>query len=232
MMKILRFLVFSLLIIYSITLTATEIFSANDLASGLFSSISKTDGPTIWEHFYAVNTTISVFLYWSVALIFAICMLFGEQEQGLTRERYFYLTQVLIFTLLGISYRFMLHKMLAAWLQFDPGWLIIALVFLEFILVVNYVSFYQSQDIRLLYPAFGFWLLTATLETLGLAKFTGHLSLANLSRTWSGIFFFCFAWRILYSKIVVMKSHSHSLTSLIVVRRSESEKKQQPLWMK
>ena len=233
MMKILRFLVFSLLIIYSITLIATEIFSTNDLAPSLFSPISKVDGSLISEHFYAVNTTLSVFLYWSVALVFVICMLFSEEEQGVTREQYFYLTQVLIFILMGMSYRFMLHKMIAAWFGFAPGCLILGLAIFEFFLVVNYNNSYPAATIGApLYLAFAFWLLVAILETFGETKFTGHLSLANLSRTWSGILFFCFAWRVLYTKIMATKSHSHSLTSLIVVRRSESEKKQQPLWMK
>ena len=64
----LGWIVIALLIAYSLALVGIEWCTSQDYVRNFVCDI---DGPV---PFYAVNTTLSVFLLWATALLFAICL--------------------------------------------------------------------------------------------------------------------------------------------------------------
>jgi hypothetical protein len=121
-----------LLTMYSIALLYAELKFSQDYVRNYFTDIT---GPV---RFYAINTTISIFLLWGTALIFAISTLCIDEEDDGNKARIFYTSQVLLFSYLGLDDRFMLHEWLASAARINDALIIFGLGILEIGLLIYF----------------------------------------------------------------------------------------------
>ena len=94
-----------LLALYSAALIVVELRTSQDFVRNYFTDI---EGPV---PFFAVNTTISVFLLWSTALMFVVCLATIDGVSNETRIRWFFISQVVVFAYLGFDDRFIYEEL-------------------------------------------------------------------------------------------------------------------------
>lgn len=203
------------LTVYSVTLIAVEVRISQDFARHFFTDIT---GPV---RFYAINTTLSVFLLWASAIIFAACFVCTHADGQHRKERAFYLSQVLVFGFLGFDDRFKIHEWLGQniheWLGGKAG-LYDALVLLgvgalEVVLLLTLGGLMSQQlkrNRRYVYLAAFFFAIMITIDALIPREMVPRLSLEDLSKTWATTFLFVFAWSIYYGKIDGLKREARS----------------------
>ena len=95
-MKYSRIILFSLFAVYSLLLIVVELQTSQDHVRNYFTDI---EGPV---PFYAVNTTISVFLLWATALMFAASFACTDKVADTRRLRWFLCSQILVFSFLAV----------------------------------------------------------------------------------------------------------------------------------
>lgn len=194
--------------IYSLTLLWIEWSTSQEYVRYFFTDIK---GPVL---FYAINTTLSVFLLWTVALLFGICLLFVDRKQQ-PREFLFCISQIIIFTYLGLDDRFLLHEHLSEWLHHNDAYILLGLGFLElgFLIGLGNVSQRPLKAKIFLGSAAILFAIMIVID----AKLPSHLlfrlSLEDLTKLWADLCLVLFAWEILLEKINYLKSthESHSV---------------------
>jgi hypothetical protein len=192
---------------YSATLIAVEVRVSQDFADYFFTDIT---GPV---RFYAVNTTLAVFLLWSAALIFAACYVCTHADGRHKKERAFYLTQILVFGYLGFDDRFLIHEWLGGrlrkvGLELNDATILIGIGALEVVLLLTLGELMGTRlkrNRRYVYLAALFFALMVAIDSLVSPELIPRLSLEDLSKTWASAFLFMFAWSIYYDKITALK---------------------------
>ena len=95
-----------LLTIYCIILISLEIHVSQDFVRNFFTDI-KGDIP-----FYAVNTSLSVFLLAATSLIFIVNLATLPQNKKTPNTIRFYRSQIILFAFLACDDRFLIHEYL------------------------------------------------------------------------------------------------------------------------
>jgi hypothetical protein len=199
-----RIPLFAGFVAYSATLLLIEWKTSQNYVRNFFTDIQ---GPV---QFYAVNTTLSVFLLWSAALILGVCIVVAKTMPGFERRRRFYLAQALVFAYLGLDDRFMLHEWVGAQLNTQDHYLLMAVGAFN----VLAIAFLADREAFAGLPG-RFFALAVGFSTVMLvidAKFPGEmvlrLSLEDLSKTWGALFFFLFAWERMLGDIAKLRVSS------------------------
>lgn len=193
--------------VYSTSLIAIEVIFSQDVARYFFTDIT---GPV---RFYAINTTLSVFLFWSVALVFAASFVSTYAESRYRKERAFYLSQILVFGYLGFDDRFLIHEWLGGKAGINDALIIFSFGMLEVTLLLllgEFTGERMKQSRRYIYLAALFFSFMVFIDALVPRELVPRLSLEDLSKTWAGVFLFMFAWTIYYSKINNLKNEARS----------------------
>ncbi|MDM8565766.1 hypothetical protein QUF74_08945 [Candidatus Halobeggiatoa sp. HSG11] len=154
---------------------------------------------------YAVNTTLSVFLLWAIALLFVISLSCVDKK---STEYWFFISQIIMFTYLGCDERFLIHENVGRLLGRNDAYLLLGLGLLEVGLLVWLGNLKQKTKLarQFLYTAA---ILFATMVLID-AKFPKdmvlRLSLEELTKLWADICLFLFAWEIMQQQIRIKKS--------------------------
>src|SRR5262245_3158062 len=98
------YLAFALLALYSAALAGIELATSQDYVRNFFTDIERP------VPFYAINTTLSVFLLWSTALVSVFAASFLENAPGAMRVCRFYLSKAAMFALMGFDDHFLVHE--------------------------------------------------------------------------------------------------------------------------
>lgn len=194
-----RIFLFAALTFYSITLLFIEVKTSQDYVRNFFTDIQ---GPV---PFYAINTSLSVFLLWAAALVFAVCLLCVDPLKA-RKERLFYISQIFLFFWLGFDDRFMVHEYLSQWVR--EVYIMSGLGILEvyFLFTLGQLS-QQPRPVIFYLFAGAFWTGIMTLaDHLFPSGMLFRLSAEDLSKSWGAFCLFLFAWEILRHKIQQLKS--------------------------
>ncbi|MCG8449621.1 MAG: hypothetical protein MI725_08585 [Pirellulales bacterium] len=178
------------LALYSAVLLAIEWNHSQEYVREFFSDII---GP---ERFYAINTTLCVFLLGATALLFLVCLQVAQQDGATDKTRLFYISQVVVFAYLGFDDRFRVHEWLGEKLGTADHYYLMLVAVAEFVLLITI-----GRE-RLWLGNSRLWLLLATVcfvVMIGVDALAPHdgfmrLSIEDLAKTWGCFFFFLFAW--------------------------------------
>lgn len=186
---------------YSVVLIATELATSQDFVRNFFTDI---EGPV---PFYAVNTTLSVFLLWATATMFAVCLVCTEGIPNTRRQQLFFLSQVLIFAFLGLDDRFKAHEYLARHLGVGDHYVLLGVAAMEvvFLVVLGGRTVLQSRAARCLYGASLLFAGMLFFDACVQHDMVLRLSLEDLAKTWANLLFFSFAWLICVERIEDLK---------------------------
>jgi hypothetical protein len=182
----------TLVVGYTLALLGIEYRFGQDYARNYFSDIS---GPV---RFFAVNTTLSNFLLWAIALLFFVCWLWARETRDEPKRQLFYGFQVLIFAYLGADERFTLHEWLGYVLNCNDAWFLLAVGLLEVAVLVFPGEILKQPRRAKLYLSvavvlFGVMLL---FDVFAPKRMLLRLSIEDLTKLWSDVFLLLFAWEI------------------------------------
>ena len=195
-----RIFFFIALIIYSITLLYIEKHTSQDFVRNFFTDIQ---GPVF---FYAINTSLSVFLLWSTALVFAICLLCVESVE-VPQEKIFYFSQIGLFVWLGFDDRFLVHEHLSHWV--NEVYIMLSLCLLEIYSLITWGQLHKQPHAAIVYLYIGaiFTGIMMVIDTFLPDRMVLRLSVEDLSKLWGTFFLFLFAWEILKYKIQQLRKN-------------------------
>ena len=193
-----RLVALSVLSVYSIVLMTLEIVISQPFVRPYFSDIPDYPVQTRFTPFFAINTTISVGLFFATALIFGVCLATAKWSETAKHERAFFWSQVVIFAWLGLDDRLKVHEWIGTVLHFQDALLIGAIGAIEVVLL------WRWGRLRERTPAAQGAIVVAALFAIGMTLVDGwfpawvppRLSLEDLSKTWSTIFLLFFALEI------------------------------------
>ena len=188
---------------YSLILAGTELHAGQGAVKPLLAEIEGD------AFFYGVNTTISVFLIWGSALLFAACMLCTKADED-RRERIFLVSQVVFFFYVGFDDRFKMHELLYQKTEVNDAVFVIGLGLVELFLLArlgDLRSRPRPAKAFLLAAASAFGLMVA-LDGLAPTGMLLQLTLQDVSKTWACLFLFLFAWEICRAKAAVLQGRT------------------------
>ena len=196
-----RIFFFIALTFYSITLLYIEKHTSQDFVRNFFTDIQ---GPVF---FYAINTSLSVFLLWSTALVFAICLLCIDSLKAQS-EKLFYFSQIGLFVWLGFDDRFLIHEHLSHWV--GETYIILSLSLLEIYFLITLGQLHKQPQSALFYLCMGaiFTGIMIVIDTFMPSHLMLRLSVEDLSKSWGAFFLFLFAWEILKYKIQQLRNQN------------------------
>ncbi len=175
---------------YSLVLMSVELGTSQDFVRHFFTDI---EGPV---PFFAVNTTLSVFLLWSTALLFLVC--FAVLGQGVVskRLRWFYASQVAVFAFLGFDDRFKVHERVGAWFDMGDHYLLIAVAVAQcgFLTILGGRRVLHGASLKCLGLASVLFAVMLVIDAKFPHDLVLRLSLEDLAKTWACLFFLLFAW--------------------------------------
>jgi hypothetical protein len=192
---------FFLLSIYSVILISVEVHTSQDFVRNFFTDI-QGEVP-----FYAVNTSLSVFLLLATALMFKIILVALPYTENNFNQTRFYRSQILFFAYLGLDDRFLIHEYLGHIIGINDAVILAMLGLLEIGLILAWGDYQQwSQTTRN-------YLLGAVICSCMMVLIDGtfpremipRLSLEDLSKTWANTLIFLFSWSIFTHNINVLK---------------------------
>lgn len=189
------------LAVYSVVLLATELATSQDFVRNFFTDI---EGPV---PFYAVNTTLSVFLLWATATIFAVCLVCTEGMPDTRRLQRFFLSQVLVFAFLGLDDRFKAHEYLAWQLGVGDHYVLLSVAAMEvvFLVVLGGRTVLESRAARCLFGASLLFGGMVFFDACVQHDMVLRLSLEDLAKSWASLLFFAFAWLLCTERIEALK---------------------------
>lgn len=200
-MKKFSFIAIALVGIYSAVLISLEIQFSQAFVRHFFTDI---EGPL---PFYAINTSLAVFLQLATALMFAVSLVSLERSEKNKQERRFYWSQLIIFGFLALDDRFLFHEKLGARLGIEDAFILLCFGVLEVILLLTLGNFIKRAKPakRYIYAAATFFLSMFFFDAFLPQKMVLRLSLEDLSKTWADTFLFLFAWEIYCHNITILK---------------------------
>ena len=195
-----RIFFFIALIVYSITLLYIEKHTSQDFVRNFFTDI---EGPVF---FYAINTSLSVFLLWSTALVFAVGLLCLEPLKA-QPEKWFYFSQIGLFGWLGFDDRFLVHEHLSHWVH--EVYIMLGLALLEVYFLITWGQLNKQPQSAIFYLYIGaiFPGIMMVIDTFMPSRMVFRLSAEDLSKLWGTFFLFLFAWEILKYKIQQLRKN-------------------------
>ena len=199
-------IVISLLALYSVILIGIEANTSQDYVRHF---VSDVEGPV---PFYAINTTLSVFLLWATALFFGVCLACDRNDPNRRHARWFFLSQILMFAWLGIDDRFKAHEHIGWHLNIGDHYVLIAAAMVEIALLVflgRSIVFRPAPMLRLSGAAF-FFAVTMFFDAIYPHDAFLRLSLEDVAKTWSALFFCLFAWQLVTERIDRLNLPEHA----------------------
>lgn len=176
----LKVLTFGLLTAYSVILLSKELMETQSDVRPYFTDI---EGPVF---LYAINTTITSNLLWLTAVFFALAYKFKRDP--------FFLTQVAIFAYLGLDDRFLVHEWLGKKLQLNDAIILGGIGCFEvFLLLTMGARWANNKSLKIAAAFFGVMLI---IDATFPSELPGRLSVEDLSKTWSCLFFALFGYQI------------------------------------
>jgi hypothetical protein len=182
---------------YTLALLGVEYRWGQDYVRNYFTDLS---GPV---QFYGVNTTLSAFMLWAVALLFFVCWTWARQAQEARQKQLFYLSQVPIFIYLGADERFQLHELWGDLLDCNDAYFLLLVGLLEVAALFSLGAVMrQSRRVKL-------YLLCAALlfavmiffDVIVPDQMLWRLSIEDLTKLWSDMCLLLFAWEIYKQQI-------------------------------
>lgn len=185
-----RMFLLASLVLYSLLLLGIEFYTSQSFVRNFFTDI---EGPV---PFYAVNTTLSVFLLWATALLFAVCLLCIQGTENNQRLRLFFISQLIIFAWLGLDDRFKFHEGLAWRMGIGDHWILIAVAVIEVLCLVALGGKYllDSGSVGHLFLAAGAFCVMIVIDAWFPHDMRLRLSCEDLAKTWAATYLFLFAW--------------------------------------
>ncbi|UCG34722.1 MAG: hypothetical protein JSW17_04310, partial [Candidatus Omnitrophota bacterium] len=158
--------------------------------------------------FYAVNTTLAVFLSWAAALMFVACIRCIGREKEKRKEFYFYISQILLFFYVGLDDRFLFHERIGRLFKMNDAYFVFILGIVEIVLFISLGNFKSlSRYLRWhVYWAALFFCIMFVVDVFVPREAIFRLSIEDLSKTWGLLCVFLFAWGIFSEKIAALKS--------------------------
>ena len=186
-----------LLIAYSSVLITIEWNTSQDYVRNYFCDI---DGPV---KFYAINTTLSVFLLWSTALMFIVCFAVLKDSPKTGRLRWFCLSQAAVFAFLGFDDRFAFHESAAWRLGIGDHFVLLAVAVAEvaFLLLLGGAVIFRRPAGTYLAVATVLFVVMIFIDACVPHDLVLRLTFEDLAKTWSALCFFLFSWEICFSSI-------------------------------
>jgi len=199
-----RKIAISLLAIYSIMLIFVELWTTQEYVRNYFTDIS---GPVF---FYAVNTSLSVILFFATALMFSICLVMSEKVPNLTIEQKFYISQVVLFVYLGLDDRFLIHDLVLPHVGINGDYVLAVLAVLEGMILLKLGNVLNKNKPTKTYffLAVLFGLLMFIADLLLPPELVLRLSMEDLCKAWTAFFLLLFAWAHFEKELKQLKSSS------------------------
>ena len=197
-MKILRIVLFTLLVLYSLTLLGIDISLSEFHVRGYFSDI--VDGvnyPLPYFALFGINTTLTVVLLIGISILFSVSIVcinkFGNDRKSLI----FAWSQVIFFFYLACDERLMIHEKIDMIFGVNDSILLLLLGALElFFLFVFGNLLRQERTLKIcLFKACVLFALMVFVDAFMKGQIPGRLSLEDLSKTWAIVFLYIYAWR-------------------------------------
>ncbi len=200
-MKRLRLAALILMAVYSLTLVVLELKTSQDHVRHYFTDI---EGPV---RLFAINTTLSTFLLWACALIFAVALRVIQGRPGQGRERWFCASQIAIFGYLGADDRFLLHERLSDVVPLHDTLILVLVGVGEVVALALWGDLAgRSRRARLyLCLAAVLFMVMAAIDAFAPSELTLRLSFEDLSKVWATLFLFLFAWEVLDAHLAELK---------------------------
>ena len=208
-MKTLNWLLFVGLGLYSVALIDIEFCTSQDYVRHY---VSDVEGPV---RFYAVNTTISVFMLWATALLFGVGLWCATEANESWRTRLFLLSQIGIFTWLGLDDRFRIHEYIAEHAGIGDHFVLIAVGVAEiiFLAVLGWEIILRRRVVMWLAVASVLFAVMLFFDAVVPHDALLRLSVEDVTKTWAAMCFCLFAWNILSDRIEQF-AHSRHLWRL------------------
>lgn len=200
-MKLIRFAPLVLMVIYSLMLVRIELGTSQDHVRHYFTDI---EGPV---PLYAINTTLSTFLLWASALLFAVVLLALPETLASARERWFCLSQIAIFGYLGFDDRFLVHEHLSGYWPFHDALILVLIGVVEAAALLFLGDLpRRSWPARLYVVAAGvLFLVMAGIDAFVDRDRVLRLTLEDLAKVWAAWFLFLFSWQVLTSHVARLR---------------------------
>jgi len=204
-MKLFRLAPVTLLTIYSVALVGIELRTSQDHVRNYFTDIS---GPV---RLYAINTTLTVFLLWSCALLFAVHLRLLEDPARQRKQRLFCGSQIVVFGYLGFDDRFLVHEWLSEALAVQDTLILVGIGAIEAVCLISAGELRSRSRKTLTYLALAAvaFLIISGIDAFLASELRLRLSCEDLAKAWSAFFLFLFSWRVLMEHIQGIKTEGN-----------------------
>ncbi|MCC0179118.1 hypothetical protein I4641_19295 [Waterburya agarophytonicola K14] len=201
---------FFILTIYCVILISIEVKVSQDFVRNFFIDIQGS------VPFYAINTSLSVFLLLATALIFSLILATLSSIENNSQNINFYRSQVVFFGYLGLDDRFLIHEYLGHVLGINDALILAGLGVVEIILILTWGNYRQwsRTTINYLLGAAVFSALMILIDGAFPREMIPRLSLEDLSKTWANTFILLFAWSIFSQNINIIKLKAQQYDAL------------------
>ncbi|MCA9115003.1 MAG: hypothetical protein KDA79_07945, partial [Planctomycetaceae bacterium] len=182
---------------YSAVLIGIELATSQEYVRHFVTDI---DGPV---PFHAINTSLSVFLQWSTALLFLLAAAVPVRSHRNRPTVYWLVSQVVFFAWLGCDDRFKFHELLGGRLGIGDHYVLLALAGVEGLLLTfaclrGWIYGAVVQSLLLASVLFAFMLGVDALAPHALPL---RLSVEDAAKTCACFFFLRFAWQMLFLRM-------------------------------
>ncbi|MCP4171981.1 MAG: hypothetical protein GY758_14545 [Fuerstiella sp.] len=196
MQRISFLLLVSGLATYSIVLAVIELATSQDYVRQFFTDISG-DVP-----FYAVNTSLSVFLLWGTALLFLVCLSVTPNTEATRTRRWFFAGQAAAFTYLGLDDRFMFHETLGRWFDVGDHYILAVVAVAQLsMLAVWGRQVVSRRGWHRLSAAAAFFALMIVFDAAVPHMALLRLTIEDIAKTWACFFFHLYGWETLLTHL-------------------------------
>jgi hypothetical protein len=209
--KTIRVSGFGLLTAYTLTVASVEFFGSQRAARHFLTDISSVCSDFGHMPLYASNTSFSVFLLWTGAVLFLLARNCLKSSDRGGQEDVFLVSQALIFFFLGFDDRFMMHEGLSETIGFKD-WIFFGLLgALEGVCLLVPGRLFQRGgkalfNICIAGTFFGLMMFADVILPYNMLM---RLSIEDLAKLWSAAFLFKFAWDICAEKIDALKGEPY-----------------------
>jgi hypothetical protein len=197
-MKILRIVLFTLLVMYSLALLGIDISLSEFHVRGYFSDI--VDGvnyPLPYFALFGINTTLTVVLLIGISILFSVSIVCINKSGNDRKSLIFAWSQFIFFFYLACDERLMIHEKIDMIFGVNDSILLLLLGVMElFFLFVFGNVLRQERKMKIcLLKACVLFAFMVFVDAFLKGQISGRLSLEDLSKTWAIVFLYIYAWR-------------------------------------
>jgi hypothetical protein len=189
------------LAVYSVVLASIEVTTSYDNARHYFTDIT---GPV---PFYAINTSVSVFLLAGTALLFGVAWFCVDREHEAARLRTFYASQVIVFLYLAADDRFRLHEWIGFTVGIPDALILLGVGVVELVLLGRFSGLLRpSSPVRpWLIAAGALFVFMLAIDFLLPRRLVLRLAVEDLSKVWGEACLFMAAFILVHRHIEMFK---------------------------